>query len=117
MGCLPRKRQGSSILRFGVVTTKIGGTWSFVMREHARSFFNLYDAMVALDEEGKEPPMVDAARREAARNARYMACADVLEGHLGVATRLFKDVVKLHPQAASQAAGTCHTRRCCPHPA
>ena len=76
-----------------------------------RFFFHLYDETVVVDEEGKELPTVAAARGEAARNARHMACAEVLDGHLGlnhrievtdardepVATVLFKDVVKLHP--------------------
>jgi len=76
-----------------------------------RFFFHLYDDTVVLDEEGKELPSLEAARREAARNARHMACAEVLDRHLGlnhrievtdindapVTTVLFKDVVKLHP--------------------
>lgn len=76
-----------------------------------RFFFHLYDDIVALDEEGKEFPTSEAAREEAIRNARHLACAEVLEGHLGlnhrievtdandvpVATVTFKDVVKLHP--------------------
>jgi hypothetical protein len=74
-------------------------------------FFHLYDDAVVLDEEGRELPTAGAARGEAIRNARHMACAEVLEGHLGlnhrievtdsndtpVATVHFKDVVKLHP--------------------
>jgi hypothetical protein len=76
-----------------------------------RFFFHLYDDMIAFDEEGKEFPTLEAARQEAIRTARHLACAEVLEGHLGlnhrievadgndapVATVTFKDVVKLHP--------------------
>ena len=75
-----------------------------------RFFFHLYDDIVALDEEGKELLTQDEAREEAIMNARHMACAEVLEGHLGlnhrievvdaadqpVATVFFKDVVKVH---------------------
>ena len=45
-------------------------------------FFNLYDDTVTLDEEGKQLPDTDAAHEEAVRNAKAMACAEVLEGHL-----------------------------------
>jgi hypothetical protein len=76
-----------------------------------RFFFHLYDDTVALDEEGKELPTQEKARQEAVMNARHLACAEVLDGHLGlnhrievtdtndtlVATVHFKDVVKLHP--------------------
>jgi len=76
-----------------------------------RFFFHLYDDTVALDEEGREMPSLEVAREAAIRDAREMACSEVLEGHLGlnhrievvdandvpVATVLFKDVVKLHP--------------------
>lgn len=76
-----------------------------------RFYFHLYDDMVSLDEEGKVLPTIDAARKEAIRNARHLACAEVLDGHLGlnhrievtdandapIATVVFKDVVKLHP--------------------
>lgn len=76
-----------------------------------RFYFHLYDDMVSLDEEGKVLPTIDAARKEAVRNARHLACAEVLDGHLGlnhrievtdandahIATVVFKDVVKLHP--------------------
>jgi hypothetical protein len=67
--------------------------------------------MVVLDQEGKELPTAEAARKEAIRSARHLACAEVLDGHLGlnhrievadandapVATVTFKEVVKLHP--------------------
>jgi hypothetical protein len=79
--------------------------------EVPRFFFHLYDDRVSLDEEGKELPTVTAARDEAVWNARHMACAEVIEGHLGLNHRIevtdvndapvvtvhFKDVVKLHP--------------------
>jgi hypothetical protein len=76
-----------------------------------RFFFHLYDDMVVLDQEGKELPTAEAARKEAVRSARHLACAEVLDGHLGlnhrievtdandapVATVTFKEAVKLHP--------------------
>ena len=76
-----------------------------------RFFFHIYDDAVRLDPEGRELPSVDAAKVEAIRNARELASAEVLKGHLGlshrievtdaydgpVATIRFKDVVKLHP--------------------
>lgn len=76
-----------------------------------RFFFHLYDDTVVLDPEGKELPNSEAAREEAVRNARELACAEVLEGHLGLNHRIeitdandlpvgtvrFKDVVKLYP--------------------
>ena len=76
-----------------------------------RFFFHLYDDMVVLDEEGKDLPSAAAAREHAIRNAREIACAEVMEGHLGlnhrievvdakdvpIATVRFKDVVQLHP--------------------
>jgi hypothetical protein len=76
-----------------------------------RFFFHLYDDMVALDPEGKQLPDAAAAKEEAIQNARQIACAEVMKGHLGlghrievtdvndapVATITFKDVIKLHP--------------------
>ena len=76
----------------------------------SRFFFHLYDDIASMDDEGKELPSASAAHEEAIRNARHMACAEVLQGHLGldhsievtdrldapVATVFFKDVVKLH---------------------
>ena len=76
-----------------------------------RFFFHLYDDDVALDEEGLELPDAGAAWEQALHNARAMACAEVVEGRLGlnhrievtdvcdnlIATVAFKDAVKLHP--------------------
>ena len=76
-----------------------------------RFFFHLFDDTVVLDEEGRELPDAEAAKQEGISNARQIACAEVMEGHLGlnhrievtdvndspVATITFKDVVKLHP--------------------
>ena len=75
-----------------------------------RFFFHFYDDMVSLDGEGKELPTVDA-REEAIMHARQLACAEVLEGHLGLNHRIevadandavvitvhFKDAARLHP--------------------
>lgn len=76
-----------------------------------RFFFHLYDDEVALDAEGMEFADASAAKEEAIQNARAIACAEVVEGHLGlnhrievtdandspVATVTFKDAVILHP--------------------
>jgi hypothetical protein len=76
-----------------------------------RFFFHLYGDAVALDPEGQELPDSGAAKDWAIRKAREHACAEVLEGHLGlnhrievtdandapVATIAFKQVVRLHP--------------------
>ena len=53
-----------------------------------RYFFDLYDDMVVQDDAGLELPDVEAARREAIRSARAMACAEVLEGHLNLQHRI-----------------------------
>ena len=74
-------------------------------------FFHLYDDEVALDPEGRELPDAATAEEEAIANARAIACAEVIEGHLGlnhrievtdandapVVTVTFRDAVKLHP--------------------
>jgi hypothetical protein len=76
-----------------------------------RFFFHLYDDEVTLDPEGRELPNAAAAKDEAIKNAREIACAEVVNGHLGlnhrievtdandtpVVTITFRDVVKLHP--------------------
>jgi len=76
-----------------------------------RFFFHLYDDEVALDPEGRELPDAAAAREQAIQYARSIACAEVVEGHLGlnhrievtdandgpVVTVTFKDAVQLHP--------------------
>ena len=56
-----------------------------------RYFFNLYDDIAALDEEGRELPDADAARSEAERTAREMAAVEVLAGRLVLSHRI--DVV------------------------
>ena len=74
-----------------------------------RYFFHLYDDMVVMDEEGSEHADLDAARAAAIANAREMACAEVLDGHLNITHRIevadeagavqltvrFEDVVRL----------------------
>jgi hypothetical protein len=47
-----------------------------------RFFFHLYDDLVSLDDEGAELADAGAARSKAVRDAREIACAEVLEGHL-----------------------------------
>jgi hypothetical protein len=49
-----------------------------------RFFFNVYDDIVALDEEGQELPDAEAAKREAVRGVRSLASAQVLQGRLNV---------------------------------
>jgi hypothetical protein len=49
-----------------------------------RFFFHLYDDAVALDEEGKELSSLTAARERAISEARHIACAEVLDGHLNL---------------------------------
>ena len=51
-------------------------------------YFHLYDDMVVMDEEGSELPDLAAASERAVANAREMACAEVMEGHLNVAHRI-----------------------------
>jgi hypothetical protein len=53
-----------------------------------RFFFHLYNDMVARDEEGKEFPSLRAAHENAIREARQLACASVLEGHLTLKHRI-----------------------------
>jgi hypothetical protein len=48
----------------------------------ARYFFHLHEDAVFRDEEGSEFPDLDAARENALRSAREMACAEVMEGQL-----------------------------------
>ena len=51
-------------------------------------FFHLYDDAVVRDEDGQELPDIAAAHREAIRNARHIACAEILEGHLNLKHRI-----------------------------
>jgi len=53
-----------------------------------RYFFHLYDTMAVVDEEGTELPDPEAARAKALRDARTMACAEVLEGRLTLSHRI-----------------------------
>ena len=53
-----------------------------------RFFFHLYDDMDVIDEEGVELPDAEAARAKAEANARHMACAEVLDGHLNLNHRI-----------------------------
>ncbi len=76
-----------------------------------RFYFHLYDDEVVLDGEGRDLPSAALATEVAIRDARELACAEVLEGHLGlnhrievtdandapIATVHFRDVVKIHP--------------------
>ena len=54
----------------------------------SRFFFHLYDDVVSIDEEGSELPDVAAARQRALKNARAIACQEVLEGHLNLTHRI-----------------------------
>ena len=79
-----------------------------------RYYFNLYDDMVAIDEEGSECPDLAAAKVRAFASAREMACAEVLDGHLTLDHRIevvdeggqrvwtvrFSDVVSVDPPRA-----------------
>jgi len=53
-----------------------------------RYFFHLYDDMVVRDEDGRELPDVEAASGEAIHNAKALACAEVLQGHLNLRHRI-----------------------------
>ena len=53
-----------------------------------RFFFHLYDDMVVRDEEGIELSDLASARKKAVENAREIACAEVLEGHLNLKHRI-----------------------------
>lgn len=76
-----------------------------------RFYFHLYDDDVTFDREGRELPNVAAAQEEAIKNAREIACEEVVHGHLGLNHRIevtdsndapvvvvmFKEAIKLHP--------------------
>lgn len=49
-----------------------------------RFFFNVYDDIVALDDEGVTLPDVEAAKQEALRGARSLAAEQVLAGRLNL---------------------------------
>jgi len=72
-------------------------------------YFNLYDDLTVIDDEGVDLPDVSAARERASKDARHIACTEVLHGHLDlrhridvvdesgsvVATVQFKDVLQV----------------------
>ena len=82
-----------------------------VLCEVPRFFFHLYDDVVSIDEEGSELPDMAAVRQKAIKNARSIACQEVLEGHLNMDHRIevldesdelvltlpFREVIKLEP--------------------
>jgi len=49
-----------------------------------RFYFDVYDDTVCADEDGLELPDAEAAKREATRSARSLACEQVLHGYLNV---------------------------------
>ena len=51
-------------------------------------YFHLYDDMVVRDDNGLELADAEAAKREATRNARALACEQVLKGHLKLHHRI-----------------------------
>ena len=53
-----------------------------------RYFFHVYDAIEARDEEGVELPDAAAAKEEAIRGARALACEQVMHGQLNLAHRI-----------------------------
>jgi len=53
-----------------------------------RYFFHLHDDMTVIDEEGAELSSAAAARERAIRNARELACAEVMRGHLVLRHRI-----------------------------
>ena len=64
-----------------------------------RYFFHLYNDIVALDDEGRELPDIEAARRIAECEARTMASAQVCDGKLGLSHRI--DVTDEHDQCVA----------------
>ncbi|MDB5697861.1 MAG: hypothetical protein JWN69_665 [Alphaproteobacteria bacterium] len=53
-----------------------------------RYFFHLFDDIVLRDEEGIELPDIEAARSEAVRAARDIACQEVQNGKLSLHHRI-----------------------------
>ncbi|HEV2866811.1 MAG TPA: hypothetical protein VGX37_09860 [Allosphingosinicella sp.] len=53
-----------------------------------RFFFNLYDDVVSVDDQGVELPDVAAAREEALRGARELICDQVRNGRLNLRHRI-----------------------------
>jgi hypothetical protein len=54
-------------------------------------YFNLFDDIASIDEEGRDLSSADEAHSEAVKSAREMACAEVDKGHLHLHHRI--DVV------------------------
>jgi hypothetical protein len=54
----------------------------------SRFFFHVYDDLDVPDLEGLDLPDAEAARREAIRNARALACEQISKGHLHLAHRI-----------------------------
>jgi hypothetical protein len=75
-------------------------------------YFHLYDDVMSIDEEGKELASLQSARERAIDDAREMACAEVLHGHLNLRHRIeiadengrvlatvqFQDVINVEPE-------------------
>lgn len=57
-------------------------------RSMPRFFFNVHDDAVTADDEGVELPDAEAARLEAIRGARSLACEQVSNGYLNVNHRI-----------------------------
>jgi hypothetical protein len=57
----------------------------------ARFYFNVYDDMVATDDEGLELPNLDAARLTAVSGARDLMCSQLRHGYIVLSHRI--DVV------------------------
>ena len=53
-----------------------------------RFFFHLHDDMTVIDEEGVDLPSLQAAHERAYAEARQMACAELLKGHLSLNHRI-----------------------------
>jgi hypothetical protein len=53
-----------------------------------RYFFNLYNDLTSIDEEGTELPDLSAAEARGRSNARIMAAESVKEGHLTLHHRI-----------------------------
>ena len=54
----------------------------------SRYYFNLFDDVVTVDDEGLELPDIAAARREAIRSARSLMAEQVMRGRFCLACRI-----------------------------
>lgn len=54
----------------------------------ARYFFNLYDDLIIHDEDGAVFDSTDEAKAYAVRNARDVACGQVMQGYLALDHRI-----------------------------